>query len=80
MLASDVMVNYCRKVTNVRRVLAAWKGPDVELNALFQGGRVLSPKIRAFVDFTAEKMEMQCMFARMGGKCGGLAQQDALIA
>ena len=69
MLANDVMVRYCMKFENVRRVLAAWKGPDMELNALFLGGRVLSPKIRAFVDFMAEKMEMQCVFARMGGDC-----------
>jgi DNA-binding transcriptional LysR family regulator len=69
MLANEVMIKYCLKVSNVRRVLAAWKGADLELNALFQGGRVLSPKVRAFVDFMAERMEMQCIFARTGGKC-----------
>jgi len=69
MLASEVMIKYCMKFSNVRRVLAAWKGVDLELHALFQGGRVLSPKVRAFVDFMAERMEMQCIFARMGGEC-----------
>lgn len=69
MLANDVMVKYCTKFGNVRRVLAAWQGPDMELNAVFSGGRVMSPKVRAFVDFMAEKMEMQCLWARMGGEC-----------
>ena len=80
MLANDVMIKYCMKFQNVRRVLAAWKGPDVELNAVFQGGRVLSPKVRAFVDFMAEQMEMQCIFARMGAKCpehSAVVQQDS---
>jgi hypothetical protein len=60
----------------VRRVLAAWKGPDMELNAVFLGGRVLSPKVRVFVDFMAEKMEMQCVFARMG-ECPEQARKNA---
>jgi DNA-binding transcriptional LysR family regulator len=80
MLASDVMVRYCMKFTNVRRVLAAWKGPDMELNAVFQGGRVLSPKVRVFVDFMAEKMEMQCTSARMDGDCRQRARISAIGA
>ena len=78
MLANEVMVKYCMKFSNVRRVLAAWKGPDMELNALFLGGRVLSPKIRAFVDFMAEQMEMQCVFARMGGECSKRSMDEAV--
>lgn len=77
MLANEVMIKYCMKFTNVRRVLAAWTGTDMELHALFQGGRVLSPKVRAFVDFMAEKMEMQCLFARMGGECLKLPVKEA---
>jgi DNA-binding transcriptional LysR family regulator len=77
MLANEVMVRYCMQFPQVRRVLAAWKGPDMELNAVFPGGRVLSPKVRVFVDFMAEKMEMQCAFARMGGECPGLAVRKA---
>lgn len=80
MLANDVMVKYCMRFTNVRRVLAAWKGPDMELNALFLGGRVLSPKVRAFVDFIAEKMDMQCQAASMGGACFEHAEGTALSA
>ena len=77
MLANEVMVNYCMKFPNVRRVLAAWKGPNMELNAVFLGGRVLSPRVRAFVDFMAEKTEMQCIFARMGGECALHAAKSA---
>jgi hypothetical protein len=68
------------RFTNVRRVLAAWKGPDMELNALFLGGRVLSPKVRVFVDFLAEKMAMQCQAASMGGACFEHAEDSALSA
>lgn len=80
MLANDVMVKCCGKYENVRRVLAAWRGPDMELNAVFPGGRVLSPKVRVFVDFMAEKMEMQCAFARMGGECVAHAEVSAISA
>jgi LysR family transcriptional regulator, regulator for bpeEF and oprC len=80
MLASDVMVKYCMKFANVRRVLAAWQGPDMELNAVFSGGRVMSPKVRAFVDFMAEKMEMQCLAARMGGECSAASVESAISA
>lgn len=77
MLANDVMVRYGAQLLNVRRVLAAWTGPDLELNAVFPGGRVLSPKVRVFVDFLAEKTAMQCAFARMGVECPEHAQQIA---
>jgi DNA-binding transcriptional LysR family regulator len=77
MLANEVMVRYCMQFPSVRRVLAAWTGPDTELNAVFPGGRVLSPKVRVFVDFMAEKMEMQCVFARMGGECPERAGKSA---
>jgi hypothetical protein len=71
------MVRYRTQFPNVRRVLAAWTGPDMELNAVFPGGRVLSPKVRVFVDFMAEKMQMQCVFARMGAPCPQQAAKGA---
>jgi DNA-binding transcriptional LysR family regulator len=77
MLANEVMVRYRTQFPNVRRVLAAWTGPDMELNAVFPGGRVLSPKVRVFVDFMAEKMQMQCVFARMGAACPQQAGKGA---
>jgi LysR family transcriptional regulator, regulator for bpeEF and oprC len=40
----------------LRRVLSVWSLPPVELNAVFQQGRAMSPKVRAFVDFLAERL------------------------
>lgn len=60
MLANDLMVQCCMGDTAVRRVLPAWRGPDMEINALFLGGRGLSPKVRVFVDFVAEQMALKC--------------------
>lgn len=57
MLATPAMVMCCEKATATRPILNQWAGPDVSLNALFLGGRPLSPKVRAFVDFVAERME-----------------------
>jgi len=79
MLANDVMVRYCMSFPNVRRVLAAWNGPDMELNAVFSGGTVLSPKVRVFVDFMAEKMQMQCTSARINGECLELARASKIV-
>src|SRR3546814_2663378 len=47
MLASDIMVKAYAEKGYIRRVLAGWAGPELELNALFPRGQVTSPKIRA---------------------------------
>jgi LysR family transcriptional regulator, regulator for bpeEF and oprC len=60
MLASDVMIHCCLRSANVRRVLGSWRGLDVRLNAVYVDGTVLSPKVRAFVDFVTEHMQTQC--------------------
>lgn len=59
MLASGAMVRCCAGGQPVRRVLPDWRGADVRLNAVFHGSPVLSPRIRAFVDFVAEHMEVE---------------------
>lgn len=59
MLTSDLIVRCCQ-TRNVRRVLGSWRGMDVRLNAVYVGGPVLSPKVRAFVDFVAAHMAVQC--------------------
>ena len=56
MLASDIMVKAYAEKGYIRRVLAGWAGPELELNALFPRGQVTSPKIRAFVDFLVERL------------------------
>ncbi len=60
MLASDLMVRCHRRTAHVHRVLTPWHGPEVEINAVFLGGRGLSPKVRVFVDFVAEQMRLRC--------------------
>lgn len=60
MLTSNLMVNCYMPGASVRRVLPAWRGADIELNAVFVGGRALSPKVRVFVDFVAEQMRLRC--------------------
>jgi hypothetical protein len=45
----------------------------VRLNAVYVGGRVLSPKVRAFVDFIAEEMQLQCTAAGCVTECSQAA-------
>jgi LysR family transcriptional regulator for bpeEF and oprC len=40
----------------LQRVLSVWSGPDAQLNAVFPRDRVLPPKVRAFIDFLAERL------------------------
>jgi hypothetical protein len=42
----------------VQRVLAGWTGVPAELNAVFPRGQGKSPKVRAFVDFLVERMNL----------------------
>ena len=51
LLTGDVMAKPFVESGMVRRVLAGWTGPEVDFNAVFAGGRLVSPKVRAFVDF-----------------------------
>ena len=60
MLVSEIMVRCYLHGARVRPVLAAWHGPEIPLSAVYVGGRVLSPKVRAFVDFVAGHIDAQC--------------------
>lgn len=42
----------------VREVLPGWRGPELALHAVFPRGRPLSPKVRAFVDFLVERLDV----------------------
>ncbi|MBB1061591.1 LysR family transcriptional regulator [Marilutibacter spongiae] len=42
----------------LKRVLDGWNGPEYEFNAVFPRGHVQSPKVRAFVDFLVERVNM----------------------
>lgn len=57
MLANDIGVKSLVENGSVQRVLAGWIGPELELNALFNRGLVVSPKVRAFIDFLVERLD-----------------------
>ncbi len=74
MLTADVMVRQYAEQGYVRRVLAGWTGPEYELNAVFPRGHVQSPKVRAFVDFLVEHVNldvdiMQALCPNLQGRC-----------
>lgn len=56
LLTGDVMAKAFVEAGMVQRVLAGWTGPEVDFNAVFPGGRLMSPKVRAFVDFLIDRL------------------------
>lgn len=62
LMSSDFTIKPMVENGSVRRVLAGWVGPEYEFNAVFNGGRALSPKVRAFVDFMVERMRCDKQF------------------
>jgi DNA-binding transcriptional LysR family regulator len=59
MLTTDVWVRAHVEKGQVQRVLAGWRGLDIDFNALFPRGRVQSPKVRAFIDFLVERLKLE---------------------
>ena len=59
MLTTDVWVRAYAEQGQVKRVLAGWHGLDIDLNALFRRGQVQSPKVRAFITFLAERLNIE---------------------
>jgi DNA-binding transcriptional LysR family regulator len=45
----------------LRRVLPEWQREPSEIYALFPGGRALSPKVRAFVEFLVERLRVRAL-------------------
>ncbi|MCR6664084.1 MAG: LysR substrate-binding domain-containing protein [Luteimonas sp.] len=58
-VAADVMVKPLVEHGLVKRVLAGWTGGEYELNAVFPRGHSQSPKVRAFVDFLLERLNLE---------------------
>ena len=58
-MTSDVVVGAELASGCVRRVLAGWRGPESDLNAVFPRGQALSPKVRVFVDFLIERLSLE---------------------
>ena len=82
MIGADVMVRPFVEQGFVKRVLAGWTGGEYEFNAVFPRGHARSPKVRAFVDFLLERLNLDidymsahCPYA----KCDG-AGVDAAMA
>ncbi|WP_042442628.1 LysR family transcriptional regulator [Azospirillum sp. B510] len=58
-LATDFAMRSYRADGQVERVLDGWKGSDVDLHAVFPGGRIQPPKLRSFLDFLAGRIELE---------------------
>lgn len=58
-IGADVMVKAAVEKGLVKRVLAGWTGPEYEFNAVFPRGHGQSPKVRAFVDFLLERLNLE---------------------
>ena len=83
MLAADVMVKQLAEQGYVRRVLAGWTGPQFDFNAVFPRGRVQSPKVRAFVDFLVERLNMDADYMQLlcpAARCRSLDEAAAAAA
>ena len=59
MLTTDVWVRAHVEQGQVKRVLSGWRGLDIDLTALFTRGQVQSPKVRAFIDFLVERLNIE---------------------
>lgn len=80
-MLGDTFGNIAVQQGRLRRVLAGWNGPVMDLNAVFPPGRMQAPKVRAFVDFLSEHLELQyaalriLCFQSATEECGHCAQQ-----
>lgn len=63
MLTSEIVACLGPGEQRLQRVLDGWEGPSVELNAVFPGGSLVSPKVRTFVDFVVERMRLESLSA-----------------
>ena len=85
-VGADVMVKPAVEHGVVKRVLAGWTGGDYELNAVFPRGHGQSPKVRAFVDFLLERLNLEIDYMSahcplMAARCGEReAEADAARA
>jgi LysR family transcriptional regulator for bpeEF and oprC len=57
-LISDSLIEPLVTSGKLRRVLAAWQSPAMDLNAVYPPGRSQLPKVRVFVDFLLERMSL----------------------
>ena len=74
-IGADVMVKPFVEKGLVKRVLAGWTGGEYELNAVFPRGHSQSPKVRAFVDFLLERLNLEIDY--MSAHCPLVACNDS---
>ncbi|QEL10023.1 LysR family transcriptional regulator [Kushneria phosphatilytica] len=63
MLASEIVACWGPEEAQLRRVLKGWSGPETEFNAVFPSGRLISPRVRSFVDLVAERIQVDSGFS-----------------
>ncbi|MGJ4730130.1 LysR substrate-binding domain-containing protein [Luteimonas sp. SDU101] len=81
-IGADVMVKAAVEKGVVKRVLAGWTGPEYEFNAVFPRGHGQSPKVRAFIDFLLERLNLEIDYMSqhcplMAERCDGGRSQAA---
>ncbi len=64
-LTADVTMKAFAELGLVRRVLTGWHGATWDFNAVFRRGQVLSPKVRAFVDFMVERLNFDADYMKV---------------
>jgi LysR family transcriptional regulator for bpeEF and oprC len=81
LMASDVTIKPFVESGQAVRVLAAWTGPEMALNAVFTRGRVPSPKVRAFVDFLVERLDFDVSWMQQScpSMCQGAYREDDAV-
>lgn len=77
-LGADVMVKPAVEKGAVKRVLAGWKGHDYPFSAVFPRGHAQAPKVRAFVDFMLERLNLDIDY--MSRHCPMATCPDAAAA
>nr|WP_084173498.1 LysR family transcriptional regulator [Halomonas sp. IOP_31] len=63
MLASEIVACWGPEGEQLHRVLEGWSGQETELNAVFPSGKLISPKVRSFVDMVAERIQIDSGFS-----------------
>ena len=62
----------------LRRLLHPWAGPTMDLNAVFPPGRMHAPKVKAFVDFLSENLQIEAAAMRI--LCFQFMQEECAAA
>ncbi|RXH15808.1 LysR family transcriptional regulator [Bradyrhizobium guangzhouense] len=67
MMGTDIIMQQLVAEGTARPVMPGWCGPGVELHAVFPGGHLQPPKLRAFIDFLVSRLRAQGEIATADG-------------